>query len=169
MDNINQKYLIFRDAKTILDIGSAPGSWLQYIKQNTNFNTRIIGIDTKGIIPIENIVILQGNFAMRKFQNALALNSYYLYDVIVSDMAPNTNGIKAVDHIKIIHLATQVLHFAQQFLTKNGHMTIKLFEGEKNKEFYVKAKRHFKYVYFFKPKASYQNSSEIFLIAKYKI
>ena len=170
LDGINQKYKILKGAKIVLDIGAAPGSWLQYVKRNTNSKTKVIGVDLKKIDSIENVTTFEADFTFKELWdelNTTLQNSQC--NVILSDMAPNTSGTRSLNHINIMNLAESVFDFSQQFLAKNNHMAIKLFEGNKNKEFYNKLRRCFKEVHFFKPEASYKDSSEIFIVGLFRI
>lgn len=170
LDGINQKYKILKGAKFVLDIGAAPGSWLQYVKRNTNAKTKVIGVDLKKIDEIQDVITFEADFTSGELWKELSgVLQNNKCDVILSDMAPNTSGTRSLNHINIMNLAESVFDFSQQFLAKNGHMAIKLFEGNKNKEFYNKLKKHFKSVHFCKPEASYKDSSEIFIVATYKI
>ena len=165
LNDIDQKFKIVTKSSNILDLGSAPGSWLQYISRNKS-NKIIVGVDLKQIKIIKNIKIIQGNFMSNdiwdKINRALLKNKFNL---ICSDMAPNTCGISQINHLNIINAAESVLLFATNFLDIQGNLIIKLFEGNRTKSLFLKLKHHFKEVHLFKPKASYKNSSEIFLIA----
>ncbi|MSO13967.1 RlmE family RNA methyltransferase [Rickettsiales endosymbiont of Trichoplax sp. H2] len=170
LDGINQKYKILKGAKIVLDIGSAPGSWLQYVKRNTNSKTKVIGVDLKKIMAIQDVITFESDFISKELWDELsATMQNNQCNVILSDMAPNTSGTRSLNHINIMNLAESVFDFSQQFLAKNGHMIIKLFEGNKNKEFYNKLRKHFKNVHFFKPEASYKDSSEIFIVGLFRI
>ena len=143
---------------------------MQYVKRNTNSKTKVIGVDLKKIDSIENVTTFESDFTSKELWDELSAtlqNSQC--NVILSDMAPNTSGTRSLNHINIMNLAESVFDFSQQFLAKNGHMAIKLFEGNKNKEFYNKLRRHFKEVHFFKPEASYKDSSEIFIVGLFNI
>ncbi|RST61960.1 SAM-dependent methyltransferase [Candidatus Aquarickettsia rohweri] len=136
LDGINQKYKILKGAKIVLDIGSAPGSWLQYVKRNTNSKTKVIGVDLKKIMAIQDVITFESDFTSGELWEELnAVLKDNKCDVILSDMAQNTSGTRSLNHINIMNLAESVFDFSQKFLAKNCHMAIKLFEGNKNKEF----------------------------------
>ena len=168
---INRKFhFIKKRARYIMDVGSAPGSWLQYINEVTSSSCTIIGIDLKKIKQILGVNFIQGDFTnsklCKKLQDTIGKNNF---DVICSDMSPSTSGNKHLDHIKIIRLAESVFLFSQNYLKLNGSIVIKIFDGNKTKELYEKLKIYFRFVHLYKPEASYKNSSEIFIVALYKI
>lgn len=170
LDGINQKFKIIKRAKYILDIGAAPGSWLQYISRTVKADCKIIGIDLKAIEEIADVETIQADFTSKetwdKLDMILGSNKF---DIICSDMAPNTSGARSLNHINIMNLAESVFSFSNHYLSNKGSIVIKLFEGNKTKAFYNKLKMYFKEVHFFKPEASYKDSSEIFIIAICKI
>ncbi|WP_236870480.1 RlmE family RNA methyltransferase [Candidatus Bandiella numerosa] len=170
LDGINQKFKILKGAKNILDLGAAPGSWLQYISRFSKVNNMVVGVDLKNIEAIENIKIIEGDFTSGEVWNKLdQMLSGNKFNLICSDMAPNTSGTRSINHINIMNLAESVFSFSENFLDKGGSLVIKLFEGNKTKEFFNKLRLHFREVHFFKPEASYKDSSEIFIIAINKI
>jgi 23S rRNA (uridine2552-2'-O)-methyltransferase len=126
----------------------------------------VVGVDLKNIEAIENIKTIEGDFTSgevwSKLDQMLLGNKFNL---ICSDMAPNTSGTRSINHINIMNLAESVFSFSENFLDRGGSLVIKLFEGNKTKEFFNKLRLHFKEVHFFKPEASYKDSSEIFIIA----
>ncbi|MFQ3306911.1 MAG: 23S rRNA (uridine2552-2'-O)-methyltransferase [Candidatus Midichloriaceae bacterium] len=169
LNDVDKKYAVTKKANIILDLGSFPGSWLQYIKQNTKNNRKIIGVDLKEIEAIEGVTFIKGDFlsAEVKVQLEEIFNSYnQKIDLICSDMAPYATGNRATNHILIMNLAESSFEFSKQFLNTGGNLVIKLFEGNRTKLFYNKLKEHFETVHFFKPDASHSDSSEIFIIAK---
>jgi 23S rRNA (uridine2552-2'-O)-methyltransferase len=172
-EGINQKYQILKSARLILDLGSSPGSWLQYMKKNcAKKDCKLVGVDIKLMEHIDGAELIQGDFMLLEVQlqlKELALQNGGGFDLICSDMAPSTSGSRSVNHINIMNLAESVFLFSHDFLSKGGHLVIKLFEGNTTKAFYNRLKEHFKQVSFFKPSASYSDSSEIFIVAKDKL
>ena len=170
LDAINQKFKILKGAKFILDIGAAPGSWLQYISRFSKANGLLVGVDLKEIEAVENIKTIEGDFTSNEVWEELdQMLSGNKFNLICSDMAPNTSGTRSMNHTNIMNLAESVFLFSENFLDKKGSLVIKLFEGNKTKEFFNKLRLHFKEVHFFKPEASYKDSSEIFIVAIHKI
>ena len=170
LDDINKKFKILKGAKFILDLGAAPGSWLQYISRFSKANSLLIGVDLKEIVAIKNTKIIEGDFTSSEVWGKLdEMLSGNKLNLICSDMAPNTSGTRSMNHINIMSLAESVFLFSENFLDKKGSLVIKLFEGNKTKEFFNKLRLHFKEVHFFKPEASYKDSSKIFIIAIHKI
>ena len=172
LESINQKYQIIKNATLILDLGSSPGSWLQYMKPLVKKDCKLVGVDLKAVEHIEGVTFIQGDFMASEVQLQLkdmALGNDGGFDLICSDMAASTGGSRSTNHINIMNLAESVFLFSQDFLNLNGHLVIKLFEGNTTKSFYNRLKEQFTQVSFFKPPASYSDSSEIFIIAKNKL
>ena len=159
---INNKYSVIKNAKTILDLGCAPGSWTEVCKK-LNSNARIVACDLLKIDPIVNVEFICGDFSNEDIQNQI-LSKANLFDVIVSDIAPNTTGDFESDHIKIINICEEVFYFAKKFLKQNGNLVIKIFMGSKEKEFVLILKNYFSKVSYFKPKSSRTESKEIYLV-----
>ncbi|CAL7962741.1 Ribosomal RNA large subunit methyltransferase E [Alphaproteobacteria bacterium] len=165
--NIDLKYQILKTCKNcIIDLGCAPGSWLQVIKQKANPATLILGVDIIEVQPIDGTIALLGDFTEQ--HTITSLISYInnrSVDFVVSDMAAPASGDRHIDHIRIMHLVTQALHFSILNLCHDGHFIAKLLQGNKIASIMALTKKHFKKVELFKPEASYKDSSEIFLIA----
>jgi 23S rRNA (uridine2552-2'-O)-methyltransferase len=196
---INEKFNIF-DKKNlvnsyIIDLGSAPGSWLQVISK-LQPQASIIGLDLQEIndtLP-PNVKFFRGDFQDYNFlqvlynyiagQNnlssltatqitapypsAIQKSEWLFASLIVSDMAPATCGDKKADHLRISQLARDALNFAAIHLCPEGNFVVKMFQGEKNNEIFNLAKTMFKKITWFKPKSSYADSKEIFLVAMHK-
>jgi 23S rRNA (uridine2552-2'-O)-methyltransferase len=170
--NIDEKFKLFKNAKVILDLGSAPGSWLQYIKTVTKHDCKLVGVDIKLMEKIDGVKMITGDFTDQDVQEELRDilgENLKSCDVICSDMAPYASGNRSINHINIMNLAESVLTFSESFLNQQGHLIIKLFEGNRTKLFFNKLKKQFQMVKFFKPDASYSDSSEIFIIAENKL
>ena len=171
---INDKFRLFGNKTTnanILDLGSAPGSWLQVLAQSLQKkqNNHIIGIDLQEIEKSDdNIQTIEGDFrdeTVIKKLFALLESSTRPFDLILSDMAPATSGDKIADHIKITTLLNLVVEFSTKYLKPEGNLIMKSFAGEENKKLVTLLKKDFEKVAFFKPKSSYKDSSEIFIVA----
>ncbi|WPX96106.1 RlmE family RNA methyltransferase [Candidatus Bandiella euplotis] len=172
LEEINRKFNVLKNAKFVLDLGAYPGSWLQYMKGVVKSDCQLIGVDLKLIESIERVKIIQGDFTSAEVQAKLeeiVLRNGGGFDLICSDMAPSTSGTRSINHINIMNLAEAVFLFSEEFLGERGNLVIKLFEGNTTKLFFNRLKERFSKVSFFKPSASYSDSSEIFIIAKDKI
>jgi len=162
---INEKFKIFKGGICVIDIGAAPGSWSQYVSKVVK-SGRLISIDLKEMDPIENIVQIQGDFTELDIQNEIKKYIYDKADVIISDMAVNTTGIKNIDSIQTGELCKEAIIFAKDILTKNGFFISKIFMGATFNEIVAEGKKIFKEVKVFKPKSSRKDSKENFLICK---
>lgn len=160
---IAKKFNLFHNVNSILDIGCAPGGWLQVLREKSKAK-KIIGIDLIAVAAIEGVKIIQGDFTDIAMQDII-LGQRQRFDLILSDMAANACGISAADHLKIISLAESVLDFCEQAMNKNGNMVIKILHGAHEHELIKKAKNMFKNVKLYKPEASYKDSKELYLIA----
>ncbi len=165
----------------IIDLGSAPGSWLQVIKQNTKLQTLVIGVEIKKMKPIPGTIIIEGDFTnkstIENIEKTINNHNHHhketiaklkegmpIVDCILSDMAPDACGDKDTDHTRITRLIEEAIIFTQHHLKPGGAFITKLFNGNKQSYLLAKLKEIFTKVEIFKPKASYKNSSEIFLI-----
>ena len=162
---IDEKFKIFRNGISIIDLGAAPGSWSQYASKKIK-NGKIVSIDLKDMEKIDNIVQIKGDFTEKKNQSKIKDLLKYKADVVLSDMAANTTGIKNIDSIYISELCKEAMLFSREMLNNNGKFVSKIFMGPTFNEIVAKAKLIFKEVKVFKPKSSRKNSKENFIICK---
>ena len=162
---INEKFKIFKNGNSIIDLGSSPGSWSQYIARTVK-SGRIVTIDLKGMEEIENIIQIKGDFTEIDSQEKIKGFFKSKVDVIVSDMAVNTTGIKDIDAIYTGELAMEAMNFSKEILVKEGRFVSKIFLGSSFNEIVALGKKIFKEVKVFKPKASRKESKESFIICK---
>ena len=162
---IDEKFKIFRNGISIIDLGAAPGSWSQYASKKIK-NGKIVSIDLKDMEKIDNIVQIKGDFTEKKNQSKIKDLFKCKADVVLSDMAVNTTGIKNMDSIYISELCEEAMLFSREMLNNNGKFVSKIFMGSTFKEIVAKAKLIFKEVKVFKPKSSRKNSKENFIICK---
>lgn len=159
----------------ILDLGAAPGSWSQallYKADEMGQAAEVIAVDLINIEPIEErIKIITGDFTDEKIQKQIldSRKRARYFNLIVSDIAPNTTGIKSVDHLKIAEIAQLTIEFAKKFLSPGGHFVFKTFMGSTTQELAEKLRSLFKIVEYCKPDSSRKNSSEIYVICLKKI
>ncbi len=171
---IDEKKTIFKKGYFVLDLGSAPGSWLQVASERVGSKGKVCGVDLKAIegpLPT-NVVTLQNDvnkITTEYIEEILAIEEPSLFDVILSDMAPNTTGNKTIDHHGSMHLCNTVLDLVVLALKPHGDVVMKVFEGEAYPDLMNRAKKYFKLVKGFKPKASRAISTELFLICKDRI
>jgi len=162
---INEKFKIFKNGNSIIDLGSSPGSWSQYIARTVK-SGRIVTIDLKGMEEIENTIQIKGDFTEIDSQEKIKGFFKSKVDVIVSDMAVNTTGIKDIDAIYTGELAMEAMNFSKEILVKEVRFVSKIFLGSSFNEIVALGKKIFKEVKVFKPKASRKESKESFIICK---
>ena len=162
---INEKFKIFKGGMSVLDIGAAPGSWSQYLSKVVK-NGKIISIDLKGMEKIENNIQIKGDFTEIDIQNQIKKYLIKELDVVISDMAVNTTGIKSIDSIQTGELCKEAMIFSKNVLSKKSCFISKIFMGSTFNEIVALAKKIFKEVKVFKPKSSRKDSKESFIICK---
>ena len=162
---IDEKFRIFKGGINVIDIGAAPGSWSQYASKIVK-NGRIISIDLKEMEEIENTIQIKGDFTKKHTQNEIKNYLDKGSDVIMSDMAVNTTGIKNIDSIQTGELCKEAMNFSREVITKNGFFISKIFMGSTFNEIVALGKNIFKEVRVFKPKSSRKDSKESFIICK---
>ena len=162
---INEKLKIFQNGMSVLDIGAAPGSWSQYVSKVVK-NGTLISIDLKKMEDIQNSIQIQGDFTDLKIQSKIKKYIKDEFNVILSDMAVNTTGIKNLDAIQTGELCKEAMIFAKDFLSKKGIFVSKIFMGSSFNEIVALGKKTFKEVKILKPKSSRKDSKESFLICK---
>ena len=162
---INEKFKIFKGGLSVIDIGAAPGSWSQYASKVCK-NGKIISIDLKYFEPIKNITQINGDFTDEKIQNEIKKKIDEKVNIVMSDMAVNTTGIKNIDSIQTGELCKEAMIFAKDILKGNGFFISKIFMGGSFNEIIDLAKKIFKDVKVFKPKSSRKDSKESFIICK---
>ena len=165
IQEIDNKFKIFKNGYSIIDLGAAPGSWSQFIIKNYK-NTKIVAVDLKHIEKLANVFLIKGDFTDTIFQQKIRSNFNDKVDVIISDMAVNTTGNKNVDSIVTGELCLEAIKFAKEMLKKNGQFISKLFMGSTFNEIVKYSKETFKETNIFKPPASRKDSKENFLISK---
>ena len=162
---IDDKFKIFKGGVTVIDIGAAPGSWSQYAEKVSK-SGRLISIDLKKMEPIGNTLQIQGDFTEESIQDEIKKNTTTKVDVVMSDMAVNTTGIKNIDSIQTGELCKSAMFFAKDLLKEDGFFISKIFMGGTFNEIVAEGKKYFKEVKVFKPKSSRKDSKESFIICR---
>ena len=162
---INEKFKIFQNGMSVVDIGAAPGSWSQYVSKVIK-NGTLISVDLKKMEDIQNSIQIEGDFTDLNTQYKIKKYIKDEVDVVLSDMAVNTTGIKNVDAIQTGELCEEAMIFAKDLLTKKGKFISKIFMGSSFNEIVALGKKIFKEVKVFKPKSSRKDSKESFIICK---
>jgi|TARA_B110001452_G_scaffold72252_1_gene58441 23S rRNA (uridine2552-2'-O)-methyltransferase len=162
---IDKKFKIFKNGISVIDLGASPGSWSQYIAKNVK-SGRLVSIDLKDMEEIDNTIQIKGDFTKTDTQEKIKGFFKSKVDVVVSDMAVNTTGIKDIDAIYTGELAIEAMNFSQEMLVKEGRFISKIFLGSSFNEIVSLGKKIFKEVKVFKPKSSRKESKESFIICK---
>ena len=162
---IDKKFKIFKNGLFILDIGAAPGSWSQYASKTIK-NGKIISIDLKEISPIDNGIHIKGDFTEPDIQEKIRENLTKEFDVVMSDMAVNTTGVKNLDSIQTGELCKEAMTFSKKVISSKGYFISKIFMGSTFNEIVALGKKIFKEVKVFKPLSSRKESKESFIICK---
>ena len=162
---IDEKFKIFKNGISVIDLGASPGSWSQYISRTVK-SGRLVSIDIKCMEEIENTIQIKGDFTNLESQEKIKSLFKSKVDVVVSDMAVNTTGIKDIDAIYTGELAMEAMNFSKEMLVKEGRFVSKIFLGSSFNEIVALGKKLFKEVKVFKPKSSRKESKESFIICK---
>ena len=162
---IDEKFKIFKGGLSVIDIGAAPGSWSQYALKASK-SGKLISIDIKKMEPIGNSVQIKGDFTEKKTQEEIKKNLSDKVDVVMSDMAVDTTGIKNIDSIQTGELCKEAMSFAKDLIKNNGFFISKIFMGGTFNEIVAEGKKYFKEVKVFKPKSSRKDSKESFIICR---
>ncbi len=168
LDELDQSFGLIRPKDRVLDLGCAPGGWLQYIAQKIGPEGKAVGVD---LLPLKtkfpsSISIIQGDATQAPIQEKIIRALDGPANVIVSDMAPNLTGIRFRDTYLSYELAETVFQVALKILKPEGHLLLKIFPGDETENFKKKLKSYFKELKTFIPEATRKGSSEVYLIAK---
>jgi 23S rRNA (uridine2552-2'-O)-methyltransferase len=163
----NAKYGFIQRDDVVVDLGAAPGGWIQAARKMTGKNGFVLGVDLKPIEPFtqEYIRTIIADFTEPGIVEEIRSFLPREADAVISDAAPNITGVWEVDHARQIDLATKALEIAQCLLKPKGNFFVKLFEGEMFNDFILKVKDLFDTVKIVKPQASRAKSSEMYLLA----
>ena len=166
---INKKFNFFKKSNNILDLGCSPGGWLQVSQKLAPKNSKILGVDKINLEFIPNVKFIQNDiFDDDVFEQIDTFFEGKKIDLILSDMSPNSSGNKKVDHLRIISLIEKVLDLSEYFLSKNGFLIAKIFQGGAQGDLIKKMKKTLSSIKYFKPKASRSESPETYLVAQKK-
>ena len=160
---LDERFRLIRRGSLVVDLGVAPGGWTQSAVQRGA--GRVVAVDLLAVDPVPGAVMLQGDFTEPEVQQRLMAELGGKADLVLSDMAPNTTGHAATDHLRIMALAEAALAFAIDVLTEGGGFVAKVFQGGAEKAMLERLKRHFASVRHAKPPASRKESSELYVVA----
>ena len=162
---LDEKFKIFKGGINVIDIGAAPGSWSQYASKVIK-NGKLISIDLKPMDKIEHTIQIKGDFTELSTQNQIKEILTKKIDVVMSDMAVNTTGIKNIDAIQTGELCIEAMLFSKDIISEKGFFISKIFMGSSFNEIVALGKKIYKEVKVFKPKSSRKDSKESFIICK---
>lgn len=160
---INEKYHLIEKGDTVVDLGAAPGGWLQVAKELSEGT--VIGVDLQRIEPIEGVTTIKGDMTAKETQ-AKVFEIADQVDTVICDAAPNLSGNWALDHARSIDLAGVALEVAAKLLKKGGDFVVKVFQGDLYDRYVEQVGKNFSYVTTYKSRASRQQSAEIYVIGK---
>lgn len=166
LEEIDQKFKVLKRGDSCIDLGYHPGSWMQYTSKKIGDSGEVVGIDIK---PVNKKLLESSNV------NVLEMDVFDLtpeseivpeggFDVVLSDMAPNTTGIRSVDQDRSLNLIEQVFELLPKCLKEGGNLVIKVFDSHKAQTFLKSKKNEFKDFHFLKPKSTRSVSKEFFVI-----
>jgi 23S rRNA (uridine2552-2'-O)-methyltransferase len=163
---IQEKDHVIRPGQVVVDLGAAPGGWLQVAQRLVGDEGKVVGIDLLPIEPLAGVTLVQGDFredaALAALDEALAGRDV---DLVICDMAPNISGVAAVDQPRAMHLSELALAFCHSHLRRGGGFVCKVFHGEGFDAWMREVKGSFGRAVTRKPKASRTNSREVYLVA----
>jgi 23S rRNA (uridine2552-2'-O)-methyltransferase len=163
LEFINDKYGLIKEGDSVVDLGAAPGGWLQVAKELSGGT--VIGVDLQKIEPIEGVITIKGDMTSPETQRKI-FESVEKVNVVICDAAPNLSGNWALDHARSIDLARTALDVASRILAPGGNFLVKVFQGDLYNEFVRDAEKRFSRIYAYKSPASRLQSAEIYVIGK---
>ncbi len=166
LEALDQRFQLLRPDQRVLDLGCSPGGWLQYCAQRVGPRGHVVGIDR---LPLRialppHVRVVQADITEGNAQ--VLLGDLERFDVVLSDMAPDTSGIKFADAVKSVALVRRALHLAQQTLVPGGHLVAKVFVGAEFDELLAEIKQSFRRVKMSKPESSRKESVEQYIVAR---
>lgn len=168
LEEIDQRYKILKKGDLVLDLGYHPGSWVQYTSQKVGDTGKIVGIDIKEIntrlSPLKNVELFQKDIF--DVQELTDLNVQAAFNTVLSDMAPNTTGIKSLDQDRSLILIEAIFSLLPKFLRYNGNTVMKVFDSHGAQVFLKEQKKLFTEYHYLKPKSTRSVSKEFFVIGK---
>jgi 23S rRNA (uridine2552-2'-O)-methyltransferase len=164
LKSLNKKYSIIKKGDRVLDLGCSPGGWVQASLEITGKEGFVIGIDLDKVkVKGQNFKFIQGDIYGKEI-----INNLEKFDVVLSDMAPKTTGVRDLDQARSYDLAKKALTVAKKKLKDNGNFVCKIFQGREYPEFINEVRKEFGFVKTAKPEASKSGSKEMYVIGKCK-
>ena len=167
LEQIDQKEHFLRPDMVCVDVGSAPGSWSQFVTKKLKGRARIVAVDILPMDSLPDVEFIQGDFQDELvFEQMLQAIGDDGVDLVMSDIAPNITGTRVVDQPRSMYLVELALDLARRVLKPGGNFVCKVFQGEGIDEFVIDTRKSFKRVKVMKPKASRAGSREVYLVAR---
>lgn len=167
LKQLNEKFRIVKKGDVVLDLGAAPGGWMQVLREIVADEGLVVGVDLDDIRPFkfENIKAIKGDFTKDEVAGEIKkiIDSA---DAVVSDASPDISGVWDVDHFRSVELSRSALSIARDILKPGGNFLVKVFQGGETEDFFREVKGTFSYTKRTKPRASRDQSSEIYIVAK---
>jgi len=160
---IQERYRIFQKGDIVVDLGAAPGGWLQVIRQ---LDATAIAVDLQQIAPLEGVTFIRADITSPEIVIERIQGIVGQVNVVVSDAAPNLSGVWSLDHARSIDLSSGALKIATGVLKTGGNFVVKVFQGDLFDTFTREVRTHFGFVKSFNPQASRKQSAEIYIVAK---
>ena len=167
LEEIDQKVRLLKPGIVCVDLGAAPGGWSQYVCEQLQGEARVVAVDLLPMDTLAGVEIVQGDFTENKTLDELRrVIGDDRVDLVMSDMAPNISGNRAVDQPRSMYLAELALDMCREVLASGGDFVCKLFQGEGIDAFIAETRKQFRRVKVMKPKASRPGSREVYLVAR---
>ena len=167
LEQIDQKERILRPDMVCVDVGSAPGSWSQYVTKKLKGRARIVAVDILPMDSLPDVDFILGDFLNEAvFMQMLKAIGDEGVDLVMSDIAPNITGTRVVDQPRSMYLVELALDLARRVLKPGGNFICKVFQGAGIDEFVIDTRKSFERVKVMKPKASRAGSREVYLVAR---
>lgn len=167
LSEIQEKDSLIKAGMNVVDLGAAPGGWSQYAQQRLGKGNKLVALDILPMDPIDGVDFIQGDFLEQSVIDQLyAVLDNMPVHLVLSDMAPNMSGNKAVDQPRSMYLCELALDTAKTILAKNGAFLVKVFQGEGFEDYHHEVQKNFTKVVIRKPKASRPRSNEVYILAK---
>ena len=167
---INEQHRLVGPGSAVVELGSAPGAWSQYLSRTLGGQGLVVALDLLPMEPVTGVQFIQGDFrddnTLAQLQQTLAQRGVSRLDAVLSDMAPNLSGVAVADAARMSHLVELAVAFAQAHLKPEGVLLVKLFHGSGYSQLVRLFKDHFVQVKPLKPKASRARSAETFLLGR---
>lgn len=168
LEEIDERFKVLKKNDQVIDLGYHPGSWIQYTSQKIGPQGLVIGADIRDINTklqnLKNVRVFQKDVLTIESMEELGVSEQF--DVVLSDMAPNTTGVQSVDQARSLNLVEMVFHLLPRFLKVGGHVVVKVFESNDAQIFLKEQKKHFSEFHYLRPKSTRSVSKEYFVIGK---